>query len=66
MTPEDVLTWWDVIDRIGLLGFILGQIVFIGWLLKKYTPVFLNHWARHVKVMEDINEALQGKDGDDA
>jgi len=58
LSPEGILNYWDVVDRVGLIGLLLGQIG-LGWyFLFKYTPVALDHWGEWNGVLKDIKKEL--------
>ena len=59
VTPESVLSWWDVVDRVGLVGMLLGQVA-LGWfVIFKYGKTFLSYWADWIATMKSIAEELK-------
>jgi hypothetical protein len=54
VTPESVLTWWDVVDKIGLIGVLLGAGAGLFTLVWRYLP----DYKKRIVVDERMNEFL--------
>lgn len=59
ITPETVLTWWDVVDRLGLGGFLLALIIAVCIFIYKTTPKALATWNKWSDAEEANNKALE-------
>ena len=58
MEPNEALTWWDVINTAGFPGVILAQVALGWWLIKKYAPVLLQYYNRHIVALEKQNDLM--------
>lgn len=66
MTPEAILNWWDVFDRIGWPGILLLIIFFIGRFIWVHAPAWKKSYdkrietdVKHNELLERINENLE-------
>jgi len=57
-TPSEALSWWDVVDRAGLIGLLLAQVGLGWWWLFKYGKRALDHWAEWITAIKELNKKL--------
>lgn len=55
MTPDTILSWWDVIDRIGLVGVLLAGAVWAALTIWRYLPSY----KERIIVDSDMNKFLE-------
>lgn len=57
-TPENALTWWGVVENVGLPGVLLAQVALFWWLIRKYVPVALKEWGEWILAVNELNKNL--------
>ena len=56
ITPAVVLSWWDVLNRVGATGMMAALIVVIIWKL----PAILKVWGEWIIAIHELTEELKG------
>ena len=54
VTPETATNWLEVVNTGGVVGVLLGIIVYGGWFL----PKFLKRWGEHTTALVTIHNDL--------